>query len=133
MKRYQGTRSGGAAKVKVDGRALDPQLGLRNHSPTGFEWGYAGSGPAQLALAVLADHLGDAESALDLYQEFKFAVVARLPREGWVLTSADIANAITNLRSRTLDRNGPNNSKAAATRLRNDAAEGAAGLEDSHE
>jgi hypothetical protein len=31
---------------------------IRNHSPTGFEWGYNGSGPAQLALAILADHFG---------------------------------------------------------------------------
>jgi hypothetical protein len=31
---------------------------LRN-SPTGFGWGYGGSGPAQLALALLADSLGD--------------------------------------------------------------------------
>src|SRR5262245_22144387 len=30
-------------------------LELRNHSPTGFEWGYGGSGPAQLALALLVD------------------------------------------------------------------------------
>ena len=26
------------------------------HSPTGFEWGYLGSGPADLALSLLADH-----------------------------------------------------------------------------
>jgi len=28
-----------------------PRSDLRNHSPNGFEWGYSGSGPAQLALA----------------------------------------------------------------------------------
>ena len=27
------------------------------HSPDGFEMGYSGSGPADLALAILADHL----------------------------------------------------------------------------
>lgn len=37
---------------------LDPKLKLVNHSPTGFSWGYGGSGPAQLALAILADHFG---------------------------------------------------------------------------
>jgi hypothetical protein len=31
------------------------------HSPTGFEWGYAGSGPADLALNILADAAGDDE------------------------------------------------------------------------
>ena len=51
MKTYQGKRTGYAVDVTVDGRALDPRFDLWNHSPTGFEWGYGGSGPAQLALA----------------------------------------------------------------------------------
>ena len=29
-------------------RPLDPRLDLRNHSPTGFEWGYSGSGGGML-------------------------------------------------------------------------------------
>jgi len=58
---------------------LDLRLDLANHSPTGFEWGYQGSGPAQLALAILADALGD-EDALRLYQEFKRQIVSRVPR-----------------------------------------------------
>ena len=29
------------------------------HSPTGFAWGYGGSGPADLAMSILADHLGE--------------------------------------------------------------------------
>jgi hypothetical protein len=37
---------------------LNDSLNIRNHSPTGFEFGYAGSGPAQLALAILVDYLG---------------------------------------------------------------------------
>jgi Family of unknown function (DUF6166) len=43
-----------------DGKSypLPLHLEIRNHSPTGFGWGYRGSGPAQLALALLADHLG---------------------------------------------------------------------------
>ena len=40
-------------------QALPTRLDRRNHSPTGFEWGYNGSGPAQLALALLADATGD--------------------------------------------------------------------------
>jgi hypothetical protein len=35
---------------------------IRNHSPSGFEFGYNGSGPAQLALAILADLFGPAHS-----------------------------------------------------------------------
>jgi Family of unknown function (DUF6166) len=60
---------------------LDPRNDLRNHSPDGLECGYSGSGPAQLALAMLADFTGDDGLALDLYQAFKQEVVARLPRE----------------------------------------------------
>lgn len=26
-------------------RGLDPRLDIRNHSPSGFAWGYSGSGP----------------------------------------------------------------------------------------
>src|SRR5262245_55620958 len=35
-----------------------------NHSPDGFAWGYGGSGPAQLALAILLDALDDTPRAL---------------------------------------------------------------------
>lgn len=56
-RRYEGSINKGAISVKVDGRALPLRLGVRNHSPTGFSWGYNGSGPAQLALAILCDHL----------------------------------------------------------------------------
>lgn len=62
---------------------LDPRLDLRNHSPTGLSWGYGGSGPAQCALAILADYFGD-EVALRNYQHFKATVVAKLPAS-WTL------------------------------------------------
>ena len=52
------------------GRSI-PVSTCDKHSPTGFEWGYVGSGPAQLSLALLADALGDDERAQDLYQQFK--------------------------------------------------------------
>jgi len=52
VKRYEGRREGYAVIVTVDGVPLNPRLDLYNHSPTGFEWGYGGSGPAQLALAT---------------------------------------------------------------------------------
>src|SRR5580658_6279252 len=89
MKTYEGRREGSAAIVTVYGRPLSLRLDLYNHSPTGFEWGYCGSGPAPLALALLADHLGNNDEALDLYQRFKWAVVAGLPSR-WTLTSRDI-------------------------------------------
>jgi len=67
-------------------RPLDPRWDVRNHSPDGFEWGYQGSGPAQLALALLCDVTGDNEVAQSLYQRFKFHFVAGLPKEGWAVS-----------------------------------------------
>lgn len=94
MKRYQGTRLDGAANVTVNGQALHPRLDLGNHSPNGFEWGYSGSGPAQLALALLADALGDDNTAWSLHQDFKRNVVAILPRAGWKLTEEEIRQSV---------------------------------------
>lgn len=71
--------------------ALDPRLGLRNHSPTGFSWGYNGSGPAQLALAILCHALNNDQRAEELYQEFKDEFVVRLaPGRAWQITTPQI-------------------------------------------
>ena len=69
-------------------RELDPAFDLANHSPTGFSWGYCGSGPAQLALAILADVFRPRrEYARRFYQEFKRRVIAALPGDqDWELT-----------------------------------------------
>ena len=74
---------------------LNPRLDLRPHSPTGFAWGYAGSGPSQLAVAILADYYGDDHFALARYMAFEFAVIASLdPTKGWKLTGSDIEKAV---------------------------------------
>jgi hypothetical protein len=87
---YRGERLPHGCRVVIDEdgqtRRLPMRLDLRRHSPTGFEWGYPGSGPAQLALALLADHFGDA-IALEIYQEFKRTLVSRLP-DSWQLASS---------------------------------------------
>lgn len=51
------------------------------HSPTGFEWGYGGSGPADLALNVLLYFVGENE-AVALHQHFKWEFLANAPKEG---------------------------------------------------
>jgi hypothetical protein len=68
--------------IFLDGKHLDPlpSLKVRNHSPDGFSWGYGGSGPAQLALAILLKYV-PAEYAEELYQSFKIDHVANWPRE----------------------------------------------------
>lgn len=99
---YSGRRAGGeddgvtvlVELRKKDGalatrRPLSPRLDLRKHSPTGFEWGYEGSGPAQLALAILADALGDG-LAVAFYQDFKAKVVAGLKHGAWELSAFQV-------------------------------------------
>jgi hypothetical protein len=74
--------------------ALDPGLRFVNHSPTGFEWGYGGSGPAQLAFAILLDHLKSAEQARLYYQDFKDSLIAKLSADTWELTSEQVERVL---------------------------------------
>jgi hypothetical protein len=54
------------------------------HSPTGFEWGYAGSGPADLALNILLRFV-DRPRAEELHQAFKERFLAPLPEAGGII------------------------------------------------
>jgi hypothetical protein len=98
VKRYEGRREGDAVIVTVDGCRLNPRLDLWNHSSSGFEWGYGGSGPAQLALAILADHCSNDERAFNFHHRFKWAVIAELPGRRWTLTSQEIDQMLEHLR-----------------------------------
>jgi len=99
VKTYRGARSLDGAVVTVDGARLDPRYDLKRLSPAGFEWTYEGAGPAQLALALLADHCGDDAKALAHYESFMRAVVAELDNS-WELSSADIDAALVELGGR---------------------------------
>ena len=95
---YRGTRGqfGASAWVAMDPstgstrRPLLLRLDLRSHSPTGFEWGYAGSGPSQLALAICCDALRDDKRAERVYQAFKREVVARWSEPSFRITLDDV-------------------------------------------
>ena len=65
--------------VLIDGQpfGIDESLQVRNASPTGFNWGYGGSGPAQLALAICLLYL-PAPKALAAHQLFKWQIVCNL-------------------------------------------------------
>jgi hypothetical protein len=94
-KLYRGWRMADGTHVAIitEGhmRPLPKRLKLANHSPTGLEWGYAGSGPAQLALALLADALRNDAAALVLHQSFKFKFITPLPRnEPWEMSDDDV-------------------------------------------
>lgn len=71
---------------------IDRRLEAR-HSPTGFEWGYLGSGPAELARAILiAVYPGDATVRQSrCYQRFKSDIIGGLPHEGFTLRSDEVA------------------------------------------
>ena len=70
-------------------RTLPPRNDLWNHSPDGFEWGYSGSGPAQLGLAILADATGEDEVAVREHQRFKAAFIVPLPQsEPWEIKAS---------------------------------------------
>lgn len=121
---YYGTRHlDGTCEVTMnDGQPLPMRLDLANHSPTGPEWGYAGSGPAQLALAILADYLSDNPEAraialsrpgvevdadppetlherlaLRLHQQFKLQVLCPLNRSGFTLFPSDVRKFLLGL------------------------------------
>jgi hypothetical protein len=93
MKIYEGGRSLDGSTATVDGKPLPPRHDLLRISKTGFEWGFDGPAPAQLALALLADHLCDGEAALRLHRGFMREVVAHLDN-AWRLTGADIDAAL---------------------------------------
>jgi len=95
------------AQRKPDGRAVTvqplnaepyPLPHICYHSPTGFEWAYGGSGPADLALSILADHFSepaDGEAlfnsqAWQLHQRFKWDIIAPAHHIGFILHTSDI-------------------------------------------
>jgi hypothetical protein len=101
---YIGMRHGGHAIVSVvDDRTrcasmLDPGYRHVTKSPNGFDWGYTGAAPSQLAFAILLDHYGAPGPALLFYQDFKESVVALWNADRWELTTAEIESALAKIR-----------------------------------
>ena len=110
-KLYQGRRDENELTVhvvlqKVDREPwLKPLTHVSYHSPDGFEWGYGGSGPADLALAILTDWFeedpvkvqtyartgeGDPSSAVHFHQQFKDKFIVGLPRITWTIRDEEI-------------------------------------------
>lgn len=52
-----------------------------HHSPSGFNWGYGGSGPADLALNILL-RFTDKETAWRHHQDFKWEFIAKIQDQG---------------------------------------------------
>lgn len=96
MKHYVGDRTIDGVKVTVDGVPLNPRIEVMEFSKNGFEWSYEGPEPRQLALALLAEHLGDADAAKTAVEPFMREVVANFGNE-WEMTSSDIDLALKSL------------------------------------
>jgi len=83
----------GRFEVFIDGKPLNPHYEVINHSPDGFSWGYAGSGCAQLAVAILKEYFIEikrniyfSEDSINkivyyLHQSFKFDMIAPVPMQ----------------------------------------------------
>jgi len=85
-------------RFMVDNQELDPRLDLVDHAPSGMTFGYLGSGPKQLALAILASAAGD-DVAKRFYRDYEADVISRLQepedmrgREGviWRIREKDV-------------------------------------------
>lgn len=96
---YIGERTALGLRVLVDdGKVQVPLEHYVRHSPTGFECGYGGSGPADLARCILIDHFDlhhEVRAGRELlpvdYQAFKFEVIAGLPNDAaWNLSSEEV-------------------------------------------
>lgn len=105
MKKYAGVRGDTGSRVTVSSGQMTAPLAMRldltSHSPDGFEWGYGGSGPAQLALAILADYFGNTPDgdarALQLHQAFKRATVANIQAPSWEMDEAAVSMVVASI------------------------------------
>ena len=99
---YAGRRRQGELVVirLPKGTELTPEqsLDIVNHSPNGFEVGYRGSGPAQLACGLLLDHYDDESFVREHYIAFRNRVISQLKCDGpaacWHLNGEEIDAAM---------------------------------------
>ena len=82
-----GTAHGGDCKVWLNGKLLNLQASLKycSKSPTGFNWGYGGSGPGQLAFEICRQLYG-LENANLVYQDFKWTFLSCIQGDSFDLT-----------------------------------------------
>lgn len=96
MKTYEGKRTIDGLRVTVDGKPLGEHYDVKRFTTYGFEWTYEGESPQQLALAILADYLGDNERAIRLSGPFMKKIVANLDND-WSLKSGEIDSALKSI------------------------------------
>lgn len=91
---------GGPGTVtRADGTKLPLRTDISNRSPTGFAWGYRGSGPRQLAIALLADVYDDDAAADPVLQlAVKDELVAYLPNQ-FEIEASDVRDVVEEARN----------------------------------
>jgi len=94
---YRGKRTIDGLIVTVDGEPLPEYYEVKRFTRFGFEWTYEGESPQQLALAILADYLGDNDRAIRLSAPFMKEIVANFDND-WELTGAEIDAALRRLK-----------------------------------
>ena len=75
-----------------------------------YEWGYSGTGPRELAAAILADYFGEISpqgwasreeyQAVRYYYDFKDDFVQWFPKQSWEITSEEIEAWLEDLKGR---------------------------------
>lgn len=91
-----GNRGSNGVYVSIDGPGmmfadhLDARRDLCNHSPDGFEFGYGGSGPLQLGLAILADVTRDDAVARQFYISFVTEIVSQWKDNTFSITAGEV-------------------------------------------
>ena len=95
MKTYTGARTFDGVVVTVDGQWLDARRDLHTYSLNSFEWGYEGAETLQLALAIIADAVGD-DAAREQCEPFMRAIVANFDNE-WEITDEQVRGALRDL------------------------------------
>jgi hypothetical protein len=97
LKLYKGTRivPGYKAVVYVDDKILDVESSrqIRDYAPD-IEFGYFGSGPSQLALAILYDVTGNKDISLLYCQDFKRDYIAQFDQDGFILLESQVKSWI---------------------------------------
>lgn len=83
------------SRVTVNGKPLDPARSrrLKNHSKD-FGWGYRGTGPMQLALAILLEVQGDEKQALRCYEAFHEERISRMVGRRWTMETGKVRDWI---------------------------------------
>ena len=106
-KKYIGTRhpASGTTTVVVEAGSmtydLPARLDVADYSRDGFEWGYTGSGPTQLSLALLLDLFPISACHIDglpfeTINKLKEQLICKLPRTGnFTITTQDLKDALS--------------------------------------